>query len=221
MISFGKENFMKRLLLSIPLLLAMVSGVAADDFGELTKTFEIEAGQKVRLQLQVADLRLEVADGNQVKADLVVRCRWHQKCDDVLADVDLVSSSTSRRFVVELQGLSHWQSARVEVEGTLVVPRTSDLEVEIGVGKVKIYGVERNLRVNLGVGKVKIWQPPAAVKAITLEVGVGEATILSATENVPNRRSFLVGSEVFWDQGPGEARIEVDVGVGEVSLWLD
>jgi len=212
---------MKRLLLSIPLLLAMVSGVAADDFAELTKTFEIEAGQKVRLHLPVADLRLEVADGNQIEADLVVRCRWDQKCDEVLADVDLVSSSTSRRFVVELQGLSRWQSAQVQVEGTLVVPRTSDLELEIGVGSVKIYGVGRNLRVNLGVGKVKIWQPTAAVKAITLEAGVGEAEILSATEDVPNRRSFLVGSEVFWDQGPGEARIEVDVGVGEVSLWLD
>jgi len=212
---------MKRLLLSIPLLLAMVSGVAADDFAELTKTFEIEAGQKVRLHLPVADLRLEVADGNQIEADLVVRCRLDQKCDEVLADVDLVSSSTPRRFVVELQGLSRWQSAQVQVEGTLVVPRTSDLELEIGVGSVKIYGVERNLRVNLGVGKVKIWQPTAAVKAITLEVGVGEAEILSATEDVPNRRSFLVGSEVFWDQGPGEARIEVDVGVGEVSLWLD
>lgn len=212
---------MKRLLLSIPLLLAMVPSLAADDIGELTKTFEIEPGQKVRLHLPVADLRLEVADGNQIKADLLVSCRWQLECTEALSQIDLVSSSTSRRFVVELEGLSQWQSARIEVEGTLVVPRTADLELEIGVGDVKIYGVERNLRVDMGVGKVKVWQPPASVKAISLEVNVGEAAILGSAEGASDRRPFLVGSEIFWDKGPGDARVEVEVGVGEVSLWLE
>jgi hypothetical protein len=212
---------MKRLLLSIPWILAVAPVLAADGLGELTKTFEIEAGQKVRLHLPVADLRLEVADGNQIKADLLVSCRWQQECADVLSDVDLVSSTTSRRFVVELQGLSQWQSAKVEVEGTLVVPRTADLELEIGVGDVKIHGVEQNLRVDMGVGKVKIWQPIASVKAISLEVNVGEAAIFGSAEDVSDRRPFLIGSEVFWDKGPGDARVEVEVGVGDISLWLE
>jgi hypothetical protein len=212
---------MKRLLLSIPLLLAMATGLAAADFAELNRDFEIEAGQKVRLHLPVADLRLEVGDGNRVQADLLVRCRWHRHCGEALSEIDLVSSSTSRRYVVELEGLSRWESAKIEVEGTVVVPRTADLELEIGVGDLKVYGVERNLRVDVGVGKVKIWQPPAAVRAVSLEVNVGEAAILGGAEDASDRRSFLVGSEVFWDKGPGEARIEVEVGVGEVSLWLE
>lgn len=212
---------MKRLLLSIPLLLTMATGLAAADFAELNRAFEIEAGQKVRLHLPVADLRLEVADGNRVQAELLVRCRWHRDCGEALSEIDLVSRSTSRRYVVELEGLSHWESAKIEVEGTVVVPRTADLELEIGVGDLKVYGVERNLRVDVGVGKVKIWQPPAAVRAISLEVNVGEAAILGGAEDASDRRSFLVGSEVFWDKGPGEARIEVEVGVGEVSLWLE
>lgn len=212
---------MKRLLLSIPWMLVTVSGLAADSLGELTKTFETQAGQKVRLQLPVADLRLEVADGNQVQADLLVSCRWQQECADILSEIELVSSSTAQRFVVELKGISQWQSAKVEVEGTLIVPRSADLELEIGVGDIKIHGVERNLHVDVGVGKVKIWQPAAAVKAVSLEVNVGEATILGGAEDASNRRSFLVGSEVFWDKGPGDARIDVEVGVGEVSLWLE
>ncbi len=212
---------MKRLLLSIPWMLVTVSGLAADGLGELTKTFETQAGQKVRLQLPVADLRLEVADGNQVQADLLVSCRWQQECADILSEIELVSSSTAQRFVVELKGISQWQSAKVEVEGTLIVPRSADLELEIGVGDIKIHGVERNLHVDVGVGKVKIWQPAAAVKAVSLEVNVGEATILGGAEDASDRRSFLVGSEVFWDKGPGDARIDVEVGVGEVSLWLE
>jgi len=221
LISVQKESFMKRLLLSIPLLLAMATALAAEDFGELEKTFEIEAGQKVRLELPVADLRLEVSDALEIRADLLVRCRWHQECDEVLSNIDLVSSSTSRRFVVELEGLSRWEAAKIEVEGTLIVPRSADLELEIGVGDIKVHGVERNLHVDVGVGKVKIWQPAAAVKAVSLEVNVGEATILGGAEDASDRRSFLVGSEVFWDKGPGDARIDVEVGVGEVSLWLE
>ena len=212
---------MKRLLLSIPWMLLTVSGVAADGLGELTKTFETQAGQKVRLQLPVADLRLDVADGNQVQADLLVSCRWQQECADLLSEIELVSSSTAQRFVVELKGISQWQSARVEVEGTLIVPRSADLELEIGVGDIKVRGVEKDLRIDMGVGKVKIWQPAETAKDISLEVKVGEAAILGAAEGVSDRRSFLVGSEVFWDQGQGEARVEVDVGVGEVSLWLE
>lgn len=212
---------MKKLLLSIPLLLAMATGLAAADFGELEKVFEIEAGHKVRLVLPVADLRLEVSDAPEIRADLLVRCRWHQDCDEVLSDIDLVSSSTPRRFVVELEGLSRWESAKIEVEGTVTVPRTSDLELEIGVGDLQIRGMEKNLKVDVGVGKVKIWQSPAVVKAVSLEVNVGEAAILGGAEDASDRRSFLVGSEVFWDKGPGDARIDVEVGVGEVSLWLE
>jgi hypothetical protein len=221
MFTMQKESFMKRLLLSIPILLAMAPGVVAEDLGELEKAFEIEAGKKVRLVLPVADLRLEVSDAPEVRAELLVRCRWHQECDEVLSEIDLVSSSTPRRLVVELEGLSRWESAKIEVEGTFVVPRTSDLELEIGVGDLKIHGMERNLKVDVGVGKVKIWQPPAAVKTVSLEVNVGEAAILGGAEDASERRSFLVGSEVFWDKGPGDTRIEVEVGVGEVSLWLD
>jgi len=212
---------MKRLPLSILWILATVSGVAADGLGELTRTFETEAGQKVRLQLPVADLRLEVADGNQVQADLLVSCRWQQKCADILSEIELVSSSTAQRFVVELKGLSQWQSAKVEVEGTLIVPRSADLELDIGVGDVKVHGVVNDLRIDMGVGKVKIWQPVASVKDVSLEVKVGEATLFGVAEGVSDRRSFLVGSEVFWDQGQGEARIEVEVDVGEVTLWLE
>lgn len=212
---------MKRLPLSILWILATVSGVAADGLGELTRTFETEAGQKVRLQLPVADLRLEVADGNQVQADLLVSCRWQQKCADILSEIELVSSSTAQRFVVELKGLSQWQSAKVEVEGTLIVPRSADLELDIGVGDVKVHGVVNDLRIDMGVGKVKIWQPVASVKDVSLEVKVGEATLFGVAEGVSDRRSFLVGSEVLWDQGQGEARIEVEVDVGEVTLWLE
>ena len=33
--------------------------------------------------------------------------------------------------------------------------------------------------------------------------------------------SLLVGSEVFWDEGEGDARVRADVGVGEAKVYLE
>ncbi len=32
---------------------------------------------------------------------------------------------------------------------------------------------------------------------------------------------MLVGSEVYWDEGKGEARVRADVGVGEITVSLE
>ena len=34
-------------------------------------------------------------------------------------------------------------------------------------------------------------------------------------------RTFLIGSEVEWNEGEGEAQIVIDLGIGEVSIHLD
>jgi len=31
---------------------------------------------------------------------------------------------------------------------------------------------------------------------------------------------LLVGSEIYWDDGPGNARVQVDLGVGEIAARL-
>ena len=190
---------------------------------EIVRNFEIKADQLVRLDLGVGEILIEGADVERVEAELLVTCRWGSEadCDELLDRVDLDSRSTSRRLIVEVVSDSSWRKTKLEIEGSLRMPRAASLEVDMGVGKLEVEGVEGDLNVDLGVGEVLLRLPAAAVGSVGLDAGVGEAELIGAGGYVEGRRSMLVGSEVFWDKGKGEARVRGDVGVGEITLILE
>jgi hypothetical protein len=63
--------------------------------------------------------------------------------------------------------------------------------------------------------------PAESVNSIYLDTGIGETELLVPEGWVRAERSFLVGSETSWRDGPGDARVHVDVGVGEIVVRLD
>ena len=91
----------------------------------------------------------------------------------------------------------------------------------MGVGELTIEGLEADVSADLGVGELTIRMNPAMVGSVSLDAGVGEAKLYGAGTAVKGRRSMLVGSEVFWDEGPGAARLRADVGVGEATVFLE
>ncbi len=190
---------------------------------EISRTFALEADKVLRLDLSVGEIRIEGADIDKVEAELRIECRWgnDEDCDRLLEKVDLDSRSTSRRQIIEIVSDSSWRKTKLEIEGDFRVPRGVTLEVDMGVGELTIEGVTADLSADLGVGELSIRMPAAAVRSVGLDAGVGEAKLLGAGTHVEARRSMLVGSEVFWDEGEGEARVRADVGVGEVTVYLE
>ena len=196
---------------------------AGDKAREISRTFALEAGQTLRLDLSVGEMRIEGADVDKVEAELRIECRWgnDEDCERLLEKVDLDSRTTSRRLIIEIESDSSWRKTKLEIEGEFRVPRGVTLEVDMGVGDLTIEGVETDLSADLGCGELSIRIPAAKVRSVAIDAGVGEAKLLGAGTFVKGRRSMLVGSEVFWDQGKGEARVRADVGVGEATVYLE
>ena len=190
---------------------------------EIKRSFALEAEQAVRLDLSVGEIRVEGADIETIEAELRIECRWgdDDDCDRLLEKVELEARSTARRLIVEIVSDSSWRKTKLEIEGDFRVPRGATLEVDMGVGELDIEGVIGDLSADLGVGELSIRVPAAAVRSVGLDAGVGEAKLLGAGTFVEGRRSMLVGSEVFWDDGEGEARVRADVGVGEATVYLE
>jgi hypothetical protein len=190
---------------------------------EISRTFPLEAGQTLRLELSIGEMRIEGADIDEVQAELRIECRWgnEKDCEQLLEKADLDSRTTSRRTIIEIVSDSSWRKTKLEIEGDFRVPRGAKLEVEMGVGELEIEGLEADLSADLGVGEVSIRFPAAKAGSVGLDAGVGEAELLGAGTFVEGRRSMLVGSEVYWDQGEGEARVRADVGVGEITVYLE
>ena len=189
---------------------------------ELSRDVVVGTDQTVRIEIPVGEIRVEAVDGATLTADLTLECRWaRDDCHRVLDDVELEVRSSERRLRIELSGLPRWHKSKLEVEGTVTVPRSAPLEIDMAVGELEIRGTEGDLWIDMGVGEVDAHVPVQAVGLVSLDVGVGEASLFGAGSRIQGRRSMLVGSEVFWDDGAGSARIHIDLGVGEITLHLE
>lgn len=214
---------------SIPTALAAVAiaagcaaAAAAADRRDLTESHGLEGGQEVRVDFHSGELRIEPGAAGRVAIELSVECRWSSgDCGELLDDVRIDWRPTSRRLVLEVEGIRSWQRPQLEVEALVTVPAAVPLEVEMAAGRLEVESHAADLRVDMAAGEARLRLPKDAVRTIFLDVGVGEATLHGSGTWVSGRRSMLVGSELYWDQGPGEARVDVEMVAGEASVWLE
>ena len=196
--------------------------VEAGETRDIETVVELETGQVIRIDISVAELSIEATDRADIGIDLTVGCRWHfNNCDDALEDLEIASRSSSRRLTLELTGLRRWHGSLMEIEGTIEIPRSSALEVKMGVADLRIRGVEQDLRIDLGVGELDLRLPEASFGEAFVDVGIGKVRFLGAGEPHDDRRSYLVGNEVHWSDGAGQAELDIEVGVGEVQVRLE
>ena len=91
----------------------------------------------------------------------------------------------------------------------------------MGAGEVRISGLGRDLNVELGAGDIEIRMPEDAVRSVELQAGVGDAQLRRTRGSVETARAHLIGASVRWNEGRGDARVQAQVGAGDVDLVLD
>ncbi|MDH3744664.1 MAG: hypothetical protein OES47_06130 [Acidobacteriota bacterium] len=194
----------------------------ADEEREIAGSYEVESLEGVHLDFAVAELRIEGSDGNRIEVELVADCRMlASDCEETLDALFLDDRRHGKSFYLELDGFPRWGKGKIDLEGTIRVPRGLDVDVELGVGELDIEGLSKDLHVELGVGEVNLWLTKSALRSVDLDAGVGEVELHGTDADQRARRSMLVGAEIHWAEGPGKSRVFVEVGVGEVTAWLD
>lgn len=208
--------------LLIPAAIFSAAVLEAGESRSLEETLAVEPGQTVRIEIPVAELEIEATKREDVAVELRVSCRWQlRECEDAVERLEIESRTSSRRLTLELIGHSSWRSSIVQVEGLIQIPRTSPLEVKMGVAELDITGLEKDLSIDIGVGQVRARLPKSSVGEAFIDVGVGQVRVLGSDGQPDTRRSFLVGTDVHWDDGPGKAELDIEVGVGEVTVRLE
>jgi hypothetical protein len=102
-------------------------------------------------------------------------------------------------------------------EWVLSVPKSLALSIDLGVGDVEARDLSGGVEVDLGVGEVTIEGEHAVHGRIDAECGVGDVEL--RTPDGRQRGHGFIGKELQAD-GPGKAVINVDVGVGDVTIRL-
>jgi hypothetical protein len=208
------------ILASLGLLAALAVPVAAAD-RTIAESYRLTGDQDVRLDFPVGELRFVGAEGDAVEIEIDIRCkRSTSRCLDAMEEIELVAYEGERRLTLEVDRHPKWLWDSLQLEGEVRLPRARALTLDMGVGELEIDGLSGDLTIDMGVGEVWIAMPAAAVRTMRLDVGVGDANARFPDGWAEGSRSFLVGSEIHWDDGPGDARVQVDLGVGEIEVRL-
>lgn len=176
----------------------------------------------VRFDISVAELEVTAGSSDKIEVEVFAECkRSRRDCEEALENLELFDRTRGKVLTIDFEGYPKWGKGRIEVEAVVKIPAGFDFDLDMGVGEVNIAGLRGNLDLDLGVGELNIDTKEAHLRSVNLDVGVGDAEIYGADARVEGRRSFLVGSEVYWADGEGDKRINVDVGVGEVTVRLN
>ena len=208
---------------AVAFALAVLTGDSASASSDrrITESFDLGSASQVRFDFPVGELRFAGVAGDTVRVDLDLRCkRDSERCLEAMEDIRLDSRAGERSLFIEVDRHPRWRWEHLEIEAVVEVPADRDLSIDMGVGELEVEGMRGDLTIDLGVGEARVEAPASAVRSLRLDCGVGDATARMPDGWVEGRRSFLVGSEVHWSDGPGEARIWVDVGVGEAHVDL-
>ncbi len=211
---------MRRLLLIAALLACGVAPAGADNLGTLEGKWPVGNTEEIRVQFPIGELVLESTDEPEIRALLGVRCRHGRpSCIERSKRLRLVTQLAGRTRQIRLEGMPKFGSHGLEVSLHIAVPKVLAVDAEMGVGSCRAEGILRDLHVELGVGDVNVLMSERDVRSVQLTVGVGDATLHHGSR--AQAVSGFLGRKVRWNQGAGEARVSVELGVGDVDVRLD
>ncbi len=177
----------------------------------------------VRLVLPIGDVEVRGDGGSEIRADLELRCRHHRAdCEDRASRVFLDSTREGERVTLTVRGYPRLlRSESMELRGVIHVPADLRLAIDMRIGELRVVDVHTDVRVDMGVGEVRMNLPAANVHGVKLGSGVGDASLHGPQGRIEAERSLLIGAKLDWREGTGAANVDVDLGVGEVTVDLD
>lgn len=228
----------KTTVLAVAMTLA-AGGVAA---GSRTLTASVGADAFDRLELEsgVGDVEVLATDGDTVDVEVALEPRRGGLFSSMRRAEREVESArletTADGGTLEIRVRSDSDDRRFEERWRIELPARLAVQLDVGVGDVVVEGVSGGVQLDSGVGDVRLTLPGGDVE---VDSGVGDVDVRSfaaaygrvegsggvgdAVLRVGDRRignGGFVGSSLEW-QGDGPSRIDIDTGVGDVSIRLD
>lgn len=181
---------------------------------------EVPPAKAFEVAFRVGELDIESRPVTRATLELQADCRKLDPdvCRRKLSRVRLHTTELEDRVRVELRGLSRRAMRKLDVEGTIVVPERAPLFVKMGIGDLDIESGPQDLHVAMGIGDLSVHAPRQAVGGVEIKTGIGDASLHGVPARTQRRR--LVGAKVGWQDGAGDAHIQLRLKIGDASVRL-
>lgn len=208
--------FIKKLVLmsvGVMLMTILVTTAHADDRVVRNHSFDMDGIEEVEFSNSVGAIDIVQGNGKEMRVVLEIEADkkgfFHRRVD--VDDMDLEMRKRGDTLFL------NFREDDVKAQWTVEMPAVRRTILEVGVGEIRLELGDTDLDVELGVGEVNVLAPEKSVGRINLHVGVGDASVRGA-EVLDSESAFI--SQSIRAQGKGDNDLEVDVGVGDVSVRL-
>ncbi len=197
------------------ILLAVSSSAHANSSKTLTKILEPGEFEHLAFNVGVGSISIQPSTDNKIHVTVKIDNQdgilsWLSEAADA-AELEVDSWNNQLQLSV-----SEGDYAETWV---VYVPQVEAIDINIGVGEVKVSNLATDLDIDNGVGEVRVSSLAKYYAYVDLDSGVGETEINANTGNLSTNRA-LVSSSQKWS-GNGRYSMNIDVGVGESQVDLD
>lgn len=168
--------------------------------------------------LSFGDLVIEGADQRNIEVELRFFCRRDnlEACRNVARKVYLTSRTRGGTIEIQLQRTPRALIQGIRAEMRVRVPHQMAVEVDLRSGSVAISKMRSAIEIDAAAGNVEITHERNLVGQVKIDVGVGDVHLWVDGGEV---KGSGFPRSLNW-KGQGAARIEVDMGTGNVDVKL-
>ncbi|HVS02604.1 MAG TPA: hypothetical protein VMT16_07540 [Thermoanaerobaculia bacterium] len=210
-------------LLACLLLLAAAPAAADRDLRTDRTEIAVTGATRVHIEVPVGEVEVRSVRGDTLRTSMTVRCgNLSRRCRERAEPIRLQTRREGSTLVLDVAGFPRSTSnGSPSVRLAVMLPERLGLQVELGVGEATIRDVAADVRLEVGVGEARVRVPREAVRSVSIEVGVGEADLRPKPPRTSRAGFLFLGNDVRWDDGPGHASVDIEVGVGEGRVELE
>lgn len=175
-------------------------------------TYKVTSATRLDLESGVGTVRFERAEGDELEIKLVAEEGDSNFFNNGNLDaVELTAEQNGDTLRIRVP-----EQEDIELNWVLYLPQIAEIDLDLGVGEISGEMYAADMQVDLGIGAVDL-EVYGEVADIKTDVGIGEVKIRGA-EQSNSERHFISASGRA--SGNGDARINIDAGIGEVTVTL-
>jgi hypothetical protein len=211
------------LVLSIAAALAFAGRAAAEksqvEIFSGEDRYHLEDARRIDVNLSFGEVRVEGSDRSDVGVVLRLTCNRQDldKCRRRGERIRVVPRIRKGKFVLKLKHTPRGviQGLRAHVE--LTVPRTVPLDVDLVGGDVFVTRMDADVAIAGGGGDVDVVARHDGTGNVNVKVVAGKAELWTGDGHM---KGGGFPRSIRW-QGPGESRIDIDLGAGDARVRLE
>lgn len=194
---------------------------AATTVRTLDSEVSLSGATTTKVKSSVGDLVVVGEGGDKIKVHADIQCSnaGDADCKEAAERIAIGSRRSGDELVIEIEGFPRLTSKGLSVNARVELPRALPLSVHSGVGDITVSGMMGNVEIDTGVGDVRVTTQSNHLRSIGLDTGVGEVELKIDGQTIEG--AGFVGKGLDWSQGKGSATLEVDTGVGDISVTLE